>query len=133
MEFPSDSWVCFPAEGFDLAGSRSAANLSAEVMAQVRPNGRIMDYWRVALGGTTLLEAKVDLLVQLIPADINLSKRRLQLQYWPRDIAIRRNMVTSAWMDVTEIINANDATLLDIEDSLVDSKEVLVWRQGFGE
>jgi hypothetical protein len=124
MEFPNDSWVCFPAEGFDLAGSRSAADLSAEVMAQVRPNGRIMDHWRVALGGTSLLEAKVDL-VQLIPAAINLPKRRLQLQFWPRDIAIRRNMVTSAWMDVTEMISANKVTILDIEDSLANSKEVL--------
>jgi hypothetical protein len=124
MEFPSDTWICFPAEGFDLAGSRSAAHLSAEIMAQVRPNGRIMDHWRIALGGTAILETKVDL-VKLIPAAINLPKRKLQLQYWPRDIAIRRNMVTSAWMDVTEMISANDATLLDIEDSLVDSKEVL--------
>jgi hypothetical protein len=61
MEFPVSEWFHFPAEEFETVGPRSNADLCAEIMAQARPNGRIMDHWRIALGGSTILETRIEL------------------------------------------------------------------------
>ncbi len=52
-----------------------------ELLAQLRPTGRIHDGFRVSLD---LLEKHLDL-GQLIPV-IVFKGYRLQFQYWPRDI-----------------------------------------------
>ena len=39
------------AENFETAPPRTSADVCVEVMAQVRPNGRVMDHWRIATGG----------------------------------------------------------------------------------
>ena len=57
MDFPPEEWVVFSLEEFTLAQPRNPGALGAEVMAQVRANGRITDHWRVALGGSEVLEA----------------------------------------------------------------------------
>ena len=44
MEFPPSNWYIFKAGEFDTARPRAASDVSAEVMAQVRPNGRVMDH-----------------------------------------------------------------------------------------
>ena len=63
-------------------------------MAQIRTNGRILDHFRLALGGSNMLEAKVHLkniLPTAEPPDWT-----LKLASWARDIKLRRNMATTA-------------------------------------
>ena len=67
MEFPTEDWDIFEAAEFETAAARMPSELCIEIMAQVRPNGQIMDHWRVATGGTSILEATVDL-ATIIPA-----------------------------------------------------------------
>ena len=67
MEFPTEDWDIFEASEFETAAARMTSELCIEIMAQVRPNGRIMDHWRVATGRTSILEATVDL-AAIIPA-----------------------------------------------------------------
>ena len=74
-------------------------------MAQVRPNGRIMDHWRVSTGGTALLKAAIDM-ASIIPAVAALPK--CSIAY-----GIRRNMTTSARIDVTNLLAANKVTTVD--------------------
>jgi hypothetical protein len=62
------------------ASPRANSEFCAEVMVQVRPNGRIMDHWRIALGGSAILETSVRV-DRLIPAAVNLPRKKLQLQY----------------------------------------------------
>jgi hypothetical protein len=124
MEFPIQNWFHFPADEFMTANPRANSDVCAEVMAQVRPNGRIMDHWRIALGGSAILETSVRI-DRLIPAALNLPRKKLQLQYWPRDITIRRNMTTSTWIDVADLIRSNEATLVDEEDAATTSEDVL--------
>jgi len=106
MEFPLDEWIVLPEEEFELAAARDPGSLGVELLAQVRPNGRLLDHFRLVLGGSELIEVVVDstgvFLFDGIP------EARLHYSVWPRDIKIRRNMCTGEWLDLSELISAND-------------------------
>ena len=40
---------------------------------------------------------------------------RITLECWPRDVTIRKNMVTSDWLDVIGMVAANDLSVVDGE------------------
>jgi hypothetical protein len=42
-------------EEFASAAPRNPGELGVEVLAQIRPNGRILDHFRVTLGGSKFL------------------------------------------------------------------------------
>jgi len=123
MEFPLTEWHIFPAEDFDLAAPTLGGGLVAEVLAQIRPNGRIVDNWRVALGGDDILEASVDL-AYIIPAAATLPKWRLSWDAWPRDIQPRKNMTSTSWVDVADLIASNDASVSDENGDNVAAQQV---------
>ena len=50
MEFPPSNWDIFPVEEFTTAAPRVNSDCSVELMAIVRPNGRVMDHWRMETG-----------------------------------------------------------------------------------
>ena len=107
MEFPPDTWFVFPAENFTTAVPRIHGDFTAEVMAQVRPNGQVLDHWRIAQGGSKPLEAEINI-AAVIPAAATLPKWHLTYQQWPRDVIVRRNMTTSGWVDLLTLLAAND-------------------------
>jgi hypothetical protein len=118
MEFPP-SWTINPADQFEVTTAPDGGPLTLQLLAQVRPSGRILDNFQVALGGTQIVCADVDL-GQLIPA-ATFNRWRLRFQYWPRDINIRRNMVTSGWTDVTAMVSSNDAAVFNKSDTEVSA------------
>jgi hypothetical protein len=69
-----------------------------EVMLQMRPNSRCLDHYRIALDGTVL------------------AKYRLTYQAWPRELKIRRNMTTTAWVDSYLAITANNILVSTDDD-----------------
>jgi hypothetical protein len=105
MEFPA-SWNVFPAEDFSTAEARSPGVAGMELMVQMRPNGRLLDHFRVALGGTEILEVSTPL-AKLIPSP-NLNGWKARYQFWARDTATRRNMTTSGWKDVHQLIHSHE-------------------------
>jgi hypothetical protein len=119
MDFPP-KWEYFPADQFSSAQPRAASELGLELLVQVRPNGRMLDHFRVVLGGSKILTvnaAMADLLQ--IPS----AKRwRLKMQSWPRDIEIKRNMVTSAWMDVEALLASKAAQMVLVGDDGEESE-----------
>ena len=124
MEYPPD-WDCFLLEDFELAAARNPMACGVELLLQVRPNGRILDHARLVLGGDKIIEARIrfDLLTvaQEVPEWI------LCYSIWPRAIKIRRNMASSTWIEVRDILAANDARVELPDGRPVDSKEVLEW------
>ncbi len=123
MEFPPD-WLVEPWDDFDTAVAtlaNSGNNLAIELLAQLRPTGRILDNFRLSVNGTEILEAELEL-NQLLPTPV-LNGFKLRFQYWPRDIGIRRNLTTGGWLDVTDLIAANNATVLDPEGAGVPNNE----------
>jgi hypothetical protein len=122
MEFPMP-WSAFPLEDFDTAAARTQGAAGMELMAQMRPNGRLLDHVRVATGGNEILEAEVQL-SNLIPSP-NLNNWKARIQFWARDTAIRRNMTTSGWKDVYALIHSHDIQVVESDDSPVDIEEVV--------
>ena len=91
MEFPPQ-WVIVEAEDFNLAAPRDPGDLGMELLAQVRTNGRVMDHFRVALGGNTII--KVNFPAKDIYPNQAVPNLQIKWDIWGRDIIIRRNMVT---------------------------------------
>jgi hypothetical protein len=80
-----------------------------ELMIQARPNGRLLDHFRVATGGSEILEAVFNLMD--IFSNPELKGVVCKYQFWVPDVILRRNMATSAWMDVYNMIKSNDLKL----------------------
>ena len=110
MEFPPLEWDLFNAEDFELAVPRSPGELGVELLALVRPNGRIMDHWRLTIGGSEILEAELHLR-ELIPTAANLPSVTAVYQLFLAAIDIRRNMTASPWLDLVDLLRANDIVL----------------------
>ena len=108
MEFPPDNYFIFPAEHFENAVPRINGVYTVEILAQVQPNGRVMDLWWVVLGGSKALEAEVNL-SDVVRAAAGLPKWRLTYQQWPRNVIIRWNMTTSGWLD---LLTANEVGVM---------------------
>ena len=79
MEFPPEDLFTFPATDFELAAPRITGDYTVEILAQARPNGRVMDHWRVTLGGTKILQAEIEI-ATVIPAALNLPRVKLSYQ-----------------------------------------------------
>ena len=126
MEFPlkEGEWSVFDADDFELAEVRDPGNLGMELLAQVRPTGRIQDHFRIILGGRRALTTEIGL-SSIIGGGEKYSAYKLRFQYWPRDIAIRRNTVTSAWKGVYELLSERNAVIVDKDDAAVPTEDVL--------
>ena len=112
MEFPPE-WIVLAAEDFELATARDPVVLGAELMAQVRPNGRSMDHFRLAVGGSHIVTARFN--ARDIYANQAVPNLDIKWETWPRDVAIRRNMITSEWFDLTTLLQANEALDFDAD------------------
>jgi hypothetical protein len=122
MEFPPQ-WNAFPLEDFDTAAARTQGAAGMELMAQMRPNGRLLDHVRVATGGSEILEVEVPL-GKLIPSP-NLNGLKARYQFWARDTAIRRNMTTSVWKDVYALIHSHEIQVEEETGGPVSSEDVI--------
>ena len=92
-------------------------------MVQVRANGRLLDHFRITLGGTSLVSSKFSLAsVMSLP---EVPDWNIVIVAWPRDITIRRNMATSPWLDIKDLISSKDARIETPEGVAVDSKQFL--------
>jgi hypothetical protein len=124
MEFLPD-WNVEPYEDFDLAVATLANSddaVAIELLAQLRPTGRILDNFRFAVNSQEMLDVELDF-HQLLPTD-SIKGYKLRYQYWPRDINIRRNLTTSTWTDVLDLVASNNITILDQEGSGIPASEM---------
>lgn len=110
MEFPH-TWEVLQAELMETFTAPDSADITAQLLAQLRPTGRILDGFQLVLGGTRIQEAEVDL-GALVPATA-FSNYKLRFQFWPRDICIRRNMLSSSWIDAPAHICSNESAVFD--------------------
>ncbi len=94
MDFPAE-WVVLQMEEYNTATQDYQGDFTVELLTQLRSTGRILDNFRFALDGALHLDATVDL-VSIIPVEAYQGWKLTQ-QFWPRDIPLRKNMVTSAW------------------------------------
>jgi hypothetical protein len=113
MEFPPN-WQIFEAEEFASAMPRAAGELGAELLVQARPNGRMLDHFRVTMGGSRILDVSfpVSKIINMPAANA----WKLKIQVWPRDVVLRRNMTTSEWTNIDTIIAAKDGCVMAVAE-----------------
>ena len=122
MDFPHD-WVVLAAEEFETAAPRVNGDVTMEVLAQLRPSGRILDNFRVALAGSKALDFDADLF-SLIPAAI-FKGWRVKGQCWARDVAIRANVFSSGWIDLAATMAMRELDVFDAEGAGIPAGEFL--------
>jgi len=130
MEFPPD-WACFGLDEFDLAAARNPMACGVELLAQVRPSGRLLDHFRLVLGGDQLLDSRVPF-NKLVNLD-EVPDWVLCYSIWPRAVKIKRNMTCSEWFEVRDIIASNDARVELADGGALDSKVALELLDGLSE
>jgi hypothetical protein len=113
MEFPPPGWELYQAKDFNTDIPHIEGDHVMELKAQARPNGRVVDHWRVGIGGAKILEANIRL--KEICKSSAIAPYRLVFQAWPRDVNIRRNMTSSPWLDGME---------------LLERREYAIWKDG---
>ena len=104
----SPEWNILPAEDFEIAVPRDPGEIGVDLMAQIRNNGRILDHFRLVLGGSKLLEAAVPL-KNILPT-VEAPDWTLKVASWPRDV-----------MDSDGVLVENKL-LLDFLDELADKQ-----------
>ena len=122
MEFPVDNLDAFPSAYFD-GSPNGGGNMNMELLAQMRDNGRVMDHWRLSVGGSSLHNVMFPMTTMVGLPD--LAGWRLRMQFWPRDIHIRRNMTSSIWVFVNQMIAAREAQIINDNNKQIPSEAVL--------
>jgi hypothetical protein len=112
MEFPP-AWNVVEADQFASAQPRAAGQLGMDLLVQARPNGRMLDHYRVTLGGSRILD--VDFSLSALVAAPRARTWRVKMQLWPRDVDIRRNMTSSSWMDLSTLVAARECVVRSAE------------------
>ena len=113
MEFPGD-WTILDIEDFETASSpRDPGALGVDVLVQLRNSGRAMDDFRVLVGGSQRL--KVGFEASSVFPTTTVPDWIISLKCWPWDISLRKNMVSSEWMDVINMVAANDLVVTDAD------------------
>jgi hypothetical protein len=122
MEFPP-TWRVFLEEDFEVAQPQVEGALTMELLVQVRHTGRMLSNFRIGLGGEARIKVDVDL-GAMVPRE-TFQGWRYRTQYWARDIKIRTNMTTSAWIDLADTIAAKDGSVFDDNGAEIPGREVL--------
>jgi hypothetical protein len=121
MEFPPD-YVILDADHFATAEPRNPGELGAEILAQVRSTGRIADHFRVTLGGSRIIDVSAPLAAMMQGAPPTWLFR---FQAWARDIEVRRNMVSTTWLNVHSQLAAREAWITDQAGTQIPHETVL--------
>ena len=100
-----------PALGFNNDQAPNTHPHTAELFAQIRSDGRIIDHNRVVMGGTEPLEASFKL--GQVYDDPVMSDWTILIQQFPRDLAFRRGLLSTAWFNLYDWVASRDASVMD--------------------
>jgi hypothetical protein len=121
MDFPPSTWKVIGAQEFGTAVATDPGDLVVELHAQLRDTGRILDNYRVTFGGSKIVEMTVGLSSVL---GVN-TQWRFKYAFWPRDVQIRQNLMSSQWVDMAELVATKDASVVDSDGAVVDHASVM--------
>jgi hypothetical protein len=93
----------------------------------------MLDHFRVAIGGNKILDINAGL------ADLLAVPRartwRMKMQIWPRDLEVRRNMMSTLWMNLEGLIAGKECQVVECsgeEETAVPHEEVVEELKGAG-
>ena len=112
-----------PAAGYAVDEAPTSANITAEVFATVRPTGRILDTAKVVLNGSVTIQASFKM--GLLFEDPDLAEWTILIDRHPRDILIRKGLLSASWEDVAGMVKSRNASVLDNHGAEIPASEFL--------
>ena len=117
-----------PASGYHTDQPPNTSKHTAELFAETRDNGRILDNTRCVLGGTDILEAEISLAKMF--EDPVLRSYKMHIQRWPRDVDLKKGLLSGLWNDLKTVVSARDASVMDNTGSGIPAREFLEVLEG---
>jgi hypothetical protein len=93
-----------PEEVYNVDEPPTHSKHTAELFAKVRNNGRILDKFKCVLGGSEVIEA--DFSLGMLFKDPVVSEFSAKIQRWPRDIDLRKGLLSGRWEDFKWMVPA---------------------------
>jgi hypothetical protein len=112
-----------PKEGYNVDEPPTHSKHTAELFARVRNNGRMIDEFKCVLGGSEVIEA--DFSLGLLFEDPVVSEFSAKIQRWPRDIDLRKGLLSGRWEDFKWMVSCRDACILDKEGGGLTANDFL--------
>ena len=112
-----------PMPGFTVDEPPNNARLTSELFATVRADGRIIDHTRHVVGGSGSLEASFPL--GKIFTDPELAEWTVNVQRFPRDLDIRRGLLSGNWVNIVDVAAARNAAIYDGAGAEIPAAEFL--------
>jgi hypothetical protein len=84
---------------------------TTELFAKVRDNGRILDEFKCVLGGSEVIEAEFSL--SLLFEDPVVAEFSAKIQRWPRDIDLRKGLLSGRREDFKWMVTSRDVSIMD--------------------
>jgi hypothetical protein len=109
--------------GFNVDQPPNDDNFTAELFAMVRDNGRIVDDFKCVVGGTDILEADIQL--KKIFANPVVGAYSIKMQRWPRDLDLRKGLLSGHWKDISTVVACRDASVFDADGAGIPADEFL--------
>ncbi len=109
--------------GFDVDQQPNDDNYTAEIFAMVRDNGRILDDFKCVIGGTDILEA--DFSLNKLFSNPVIGAHTIRMQRWPRDLDLRKGLLSGNWKDIATIVSYRDASVFDDKGAGIPAEEFL--------
>jgi len=109
--------------GFNVDQPPNDDNYTAELFAMIRDNGRIIDDYKCVVGGTDILEAEFEL--NRLFTNPLIGAHTIKMQRWPRDLDLRKGLLSGNWKDVSTIVSCRDASIFDSAGAGIPADEFL--------
>ena len=100
-----------PMAGFNVDEPPTTHAITAELFATVRSDGRIGDTTRMVIGGRDVIEASFSLSAAF--EDPVLAEYNMLIQRFPRDLDLRKGLLSGAWHSLIDMVASRDASVLD--------------------
>jgi len=112
-----------PLPGFHTDEPPTHSRYTAELFAEARPDGRIVDQVRCLVGGSAVFEATFKL--QEIFGDTEFNDWQITVQRFPRDIDIRKGLLSTPWRSIGDLAASRDLAIFDEHGAEIPAAEFL--------
>jgi hypothetical protein len=109
--------------GFNVDQPPNNDSYTAELFAMVRDNGRIVDDFKCVVGSTDILEA--DFQLKKIFTNPVVGAHTIRMQRWPRDLDLRKGLLSGYWKDIATIVSCRDNSVFDADGAGIPADEFL--------
>jgi len=115
-----------PLPGSNVDEPTGTLPYSAVLFATARDSGRFLEdvqVVHVSLGGAEIYD--VNFKLKKVVNDASIGDRSIRIQKWPRDVELRKGLLSSLCVDIPALVSGRDAQVLDDQGAGIPAAEFL--------